>query len=156
MASTLDSISGSHTTDGQPPYEASDEIISIAIQLCDPDDNPMKNLVSPCAVCSSILLKSFPLQRFHIKWKNLSHLHNTDETHEFLKRYMGTKHVDNQDGMDCRASPACERHDLGENVAYQIDKEHCNELLGRGPSPSIMLSKTTPALQYNDATWESK
>lgn len=34
-------------------------------------------------------------QRFHIKWKNFSHLHNTDETYEFLKRFRGLKRVDN-------------------------------------------------------------
>ncbi|KIY74427.1 transcription regulator [Cylindrobasidium torrendii FP15055 ss-10] len=33
--------------------------------------------------------------RFHIKWKNFSHLHNTDETYEFLKRFKGVKRVDN-------------------------------------------------------------
>ncbi|KAL1728790.1 SNF2 family N-terminal domain-containing protein [Schizophyllum commune] len=33
--------------------------------------------------------------RFHIKWKNFSHLHNTDETYEFLKRFKGNKRVDN-------------------------------------------------------------
>ncbi|KAF9529183.1 chromodomain-helicase DNA-binding protein [Crepidotus variabilis] len=33
--------------------------------------------------------------RFHIKWKNFSHLHNTDETYEFLKRFKGHKRVDN-------------------------------------------------------------
>jgi chromodomain-helicase-DNA-binding protein 1 len=34
-------------------------------------------------------------KRFHIKWKNFSHLHNTDETYEFLKRFRGLKRVDN-------------------------------------------------------------
>ena len=34
-------------------------------------------------------------QRFHIKWKNFSHLHNTDEVYEFLKRFKGLKRVDN-------------------------------------------------------------
>ena len=34
-------------------------------------------------------------QRFHIKWKNFSHLHNTDEVYEFLKRFRGLKRVDN-------------------------------------------------------------
>jgi chromodomain-helicase-DNA-binding protein 1 len=34
-------------------------------------------------------------QRFHIKWKNFSHLHNTDERYEFLKRFRGLKRVDN-------------------------------------------------------------
>ncbi|EIN11962.1 hypothetical protein PUNSTDRAFT_99321 [Punctularia strigosozonata HHB-11173 SS5] len=33
--------------------------------------------------------------RYHIKWKNFSHLHNTDETYEFLKRFKGLKRVDN-------------------------------------------------------------
>ncbi|THG99366.1 hypothetical protein EW026_g2965 [Hermanssonia centrifuga] len=33
--------------------------------------------------------------RFHIKWKNFSHLHNTDEMYEFLKRFKGLKRVDN-------------------------------------------------------------
>ncbi|KAF5321609.1 hypothetical protein D9619_002024 [Psilocybe cf. subviscida] len=33
--------------------------------------------------------------RFTIKWKNFSHLHNTDETYEFLKRFKGLKRVDN-------------------------------------------------------------
>ncbi|KAI9442173.1 P-loop containing nucleoside triphosphate hydrolase protein [Lactarius indigo] len=33
--------------------------------------------------------------RFHIKWKGFSHLRNTDETYEFLKRYKGLKRVDN-------------------------------------------------------------
>ncbi|THH26417.1 hypothetical protein EUX98_g7773 [Antrodiella citrinella] len=33
--------------------------------------------------------------RFHIKWKNFSHLHNTDEEYEFLKRFKGLKRVDN-------------------------------------------------------------
>ncbi|KAJ7594285.1 SNF2 family N-terminal domain-containing protein [Mycena floridula] len=33
--------------------------------------------------------------RFHIKWKNFSHLHNTDETYDFLKTFKGFKRVDN-------------------------------------------------------------
>lgn len=34
-------------------------------------------------------------KRYHIKWKNFSHLHNTDEVYEFLKRFKGLKRVDN-------------------------------------------------------------
>jgi chromodomain-helicase-DNA-binding protein 1 len=45
--------------------------------LQDPEDNWYENV------------------RFHIKWKNFSHLHNTDETYEFLKRFKGLKRVDN-------------------------------------------------------------
>ncbi|KAH8119064.1 transcription regulator [Phellopilus nigrolimitatus] len=33
--------------------------------------------------------------RYHIKWKGFSHLHNTDENYEFLKRFKGLKRVDN-------------------------------------------------------------
>jgi chromodomain-helicase-DNA-binding protein 1 len=33
--------------------------------------------------------------RFHVKWKGFSHLHNTDEKYEFLKRFKGLKRVDN-------------------------------------------------------------
>lgn len=35
------------------------------------------------------------VQRYHIKWKGFSHLHNTDENYEFLKRFKGLKRVDN-------------------------------------------------------------
>ncbi|GJE92206.1 SNF2 family N-terminal domain-containing protein [Phanerochaete sordida] len=45
--------------------------------LSDPEDNWYTNI------------------RFHIKWKNFSHLHNTDEMYEFLKRFKGVKRVDN-------------------------------------------------------------
>ncbi|TFY82317.1 hypothetical protein EWM64_g1686 [Hericium alpestre] len=33
--------------------------------------------------------------RFHVKWKGFSHLHNTDEMYEFLKRCKGLKRVNN-------------------------------------------------------------
>ncbi|EJD52396.1 transcription regulator [Auricularia subglabra TFB-10046 SS5] len=33
--------------------------------------------------------------RFHIKWKNYSHLHNTDELYDFLKHCRGFKRVEN-------------------------------------------------------------
>ena len=38
---------------------------------------------------------AFIKQRYHIKWKGFSHLHNTDENYEFLKRFKGLKRVDN-------------------------------------------------------------
>lgn len=28
-------------------------------------------------------------QRFHVKWKGYSHIHNTDETYQFLKGFKG-------------------------------------------------------------------
>lgn len=63
--------------------------------------------------------------RFHIKWKNFSHLHNTDETYEFLKRFKGLKRVDNyikaykiwRSRVD---SPGLSREDV---EALHLDKE---------------------------------
>lgn len=40
-------------------------------------------------------MSSYFIQRFTIKWKGFSHLHNTDEVYEFLKRFKGLKRVDN-------------------------------------------------------------
>ena len=60
----------------------------------DPDDLWFENVVCEraCRVVDCCLIAN---QRFHIKWKNFSHLHNTDETYEFLKRFRGLKRVDN-------------------------------------------------------------
>ena len=49
--------------------------------------------IVPCVLVISLGIAV--AQRFHIKWKNFSHLHNTDETYEFLKRFKGLKRVDN-------------------------------------------------------------
>ena len=49
--------------------------------------------VPPFHLFQPLLIPCF--QRFHIKWKNFSHLHNTDEVYEFLKRFKGLKRVDN-------------------------------------------------------------
>lgn len=75
---------------------------------------------------------SYQLQRFHIKWKNFSHLHNTDETYEFLKRYKGMKRVDNY----IKNVWAVERAILAdsdkspeEHEAFQIEKERRAEAL---------------------------
>lgn len=37
------------------------------------------------------------MQRFHIKWKSFSHLHNTEETYAFLqeRKFKGFKRIDN-------------------------------------------------------------
>lgn len=71
-------------------------------------------------------------QRFHIKWKNFSHLHNTDETYEFLKRYKGMKRVDNY----IKSTWAVERAFFNnpartpeETEAFEIEKERRNEWL---------------------------
>jgi chromodomain-helicase-DNA-binding protein 1 len=70
-----------------------------------------------------------PLQRFHIKWKNFSHLHNTDETYEFLKRFKGLKRVDNYirafNAYQARlATPGLSRED---EEAIILDKEREKE-----------------------------
>ncbi len=48
-----------------------------------------------CFVFHCVILNPACQKRFHIKWKNFSHLHNTDEVYEFLKRFKGLKRVDN-------------------------------------------------------------
>lgn len=62
----------------------------------DPDDLWFDNIVCSCFLyCKVGRLIGALCKRFHIKWKNFSHLHNTDETYEFLKRFKGLKRVDN-------------------------------------------------------------
>lgn len=84
-----------------PSLTKEDDEIEAVLSHCrdeahedDPDDLWFSNVV-----CSNPHSHSLPtqhsLQRFHIKWKNFSHLHNTDETYEFLKRFKGLKRVDN-------------------------------------------------------------
>ncbi|KAF7376349.1 Chromodomain helicase hrp3 [Mycena sanguinolenta] len=69
--------------------------------------------------------------RFHIKWKNFSHLHNTDETYDFLKRFKGLKRVDNyikayKQWQARVTAPGISREDV---EALQIDKEREKEEL---------------------------
>ena len=86
----------------------------------------------PCLILTPSPHCCSPTQRFHIKWKNFSHLHNTDETYEFLKRYKGMKRVDNY----IKSVWAIERATLSrpgitreELEAFQIDKERRAEWL---------------------------
>ncbi|KDR75210.1 hypothetical protein GALMADRAFT_249186 [Galerina marginata CBS 339.88] len=69
--------------------------------------------------------------RFHIKWKNFSHLHNTDETYEFLKRFKGLKRVDNyikayKIWKSRLEAPGLSREDI---EALHLDKEREKEEL---------------------------
>ncbi|EEB97153.1 hypothetical protein MPER_03580, partial [Moniliophthora perniciosa FA553] len=69
--------------------------------------------------------------RFHIKWKNFSHLHNTDETYEFLKRFRGLKRVDNyikayKQWQSKLSAPGLSRED---QEALLLDKEREKEEL---------------------------
>jgi chromodomain-helicase-DNA-binding protein 1 len=61
----------------------------------DHEDLWYENIVSPSSTLPKTCASYLQFQRFHIKWKGFSHLRNTDETYEFLKRYKGLKRVDN-------------------------------------------------------------
>lgn len=50
----------------------------------DEKDVPQTNLVSARPTLSRLTM-----QRFHVKWKGYSHIHNTDETYQFLKGFKG-------------------------------------------------------------------
>jgi chromodomain-helicase-DNA-binding protein 1 len=71
------------------------------------------------------------LQRFHIKWKNFSHLHNTDETYEFLKRYKGMKRVDNyiKSVWQVEQNALARVMSIEEKEAFEIEKERKLEWL---------------------------
>lgn len=70
--------------------------------------------------------------RYVIKWKGYSHLHDTHELYEFLKRFPGFKRVTNyikavvQPLNDIKQNPDATREDL---EAVQIQRERQRELL---------------------------
>ncbi|KAI6157570.1 SNF2 family N-terminal domain-containing protein [Pisolithus tinctorius] len=110
--------------------------------------------------------------RFHIKWKNFSHLHNTDETYEFLKRFKGLKRVDNYikayKAYQARlGAPGLSTED---REALLLDKEREKEELETYktverivahresqdvPNNTEYLCKWT-ALNYEHCTWEDQ
>ncbi|KAF9049967.1 SNF2 family N-terminal domain-containing protein [Panaeolus papilionaceus] len=106
--------------------------------------------------------------RFHIKWKNFSHLHNTEETYEFLKRYKGLKRVDNyiKSYKQWKAridSPGLSREDV---EALHLEKEQQKEELETHRQVERIVShrETTEGdmeyfckwqgLNYEHCTWE--
>jgi chromodomain-helicase-DNA-binding protein 1 len=108
-------------------------------------------------------------QRFHIKWKNFSHLHNTDETYEFLKRFKGLKRVDNYIKnfklyQSRLATPNLSREDA---EAIMLDKERekeeweTNKIIERiishrdGENTTEYFCKWTN-LYYEHCTWETQ
>lgn len=108
------------------------------------------------------------LQRFHIKWKNFSHLHNTDETYEFLKRFRGLKRVDNylkayKQWQARLAAPGISREDA---EALLLDKEREREELENFRNVERVVSHREGAdgeseyfckwqgLNYEHCTWE--
>ncbi len=89
----------------------------------DPEDDWYGNIVRSCTHLATPLL-TLRIQRFHIKWKNFSHLHNTDEVYEFLKRFKGLKRVDNY------------------IKAYKVDQERLNSpKLSREDLETILLRR---------------
>ena len=69
-------------------------------------------------------------QRFHIKWKGYSHIHNTDETYAFLKSYKGFKKVENYIAKvwtvdQYYKDPKVSREELEQ---YEIDRERVRDL----------------------------
>ncbi|KAF5316952.1 hypothetical protein D9611_003871 [Ephemerocybe angulata] len=107
--------------------------------------------------------------RFHIKWKGFSHLHNTDETYEFLKRFKGLKRVDNyikaykiwKSRVD---SPGISREDV---ETLLLDKEREKEELELYRNVERVVSHRDTqtdteyfikwcGLNYEHCTWESQ
>ncbi|KAI5120346.1 hypothetical protein M0805_009421 [Coniferiporia weirii] len=106
--------------------------------------------------------------RYHIKWKGFSHLHNTDENYEFLKRYKGLKRVDNYikayKAYNARLNdPNLSREDA---EALLLDKEREKQDLETFKTVErIVAMRESPTdveyfckwqgLAYEHCTWES-
>lgn len=112
--------------------------------------------------------KWFENIRFHIKWKNFSHLHNTDETYEFLKRFKGLKRVDNyikayKVWQSRLAVPGLSREDV---ESLHLTKEREKEDLETFRTVERIISHRETAdgdmeyfckwcnLNYENCTWE--
>ncbi|OSX66449.1 hypothetical protein POSPLADRAFT_1177922 [Postia placenta MAD-698-R-SB12] len=108
--------------------------------------------------------------RFHIKWKGYSHLHNTDEVYEFLKRYKGLKRVDNyikayKIYQERLASPELSRED---KEVLLLDKEREKEELETFKTVERVISQRENesgqveyfckwnGLNYEHCTWETQ
>ena len=110
------------------------------------------------------------LQRFHIKWKNFSHLHNTDETYEFLKRFKGLKRVDNYIKAYKTYQALLDAPNLApeDNEALLLDKERLKEECETYKIVERIIAERTGVegkpeyfckwtnLNYEHCTWESQ
>jgi len=118
-------------------------------------------------LCLLFIVLTFP-QRFHIKWKNFSHLHNTDETYEFLKRFKGLKRVDNyiksyKVWKSRLESPGLSREDI---EALHLEKERTKEDFEQHRNVERIVAHRETAdgeieyfckwqgLNYEHCTWE--
>lgn len=107
-------------------------------------------------------------QRFHIKWKNFSHLHNTDEVYEFLKRFRGLKRVDNYIKQYKQYQERLAASDLSseEREVLMLDKEREKEDLETYKTVERIIAQRENAqndveyfckwngLNYEHCTWE--
>ncbi|OCF38014.1 chromodomain-helicase-DNA-binding protein 1 [Kwoniella heveanensis BCC8398] len=126
----------------------------------DPVDKPQENL------------------RFHVKWKNYSHIHNTDETYAFLKSFKGFKKIENYitkiwtlDQQYHNPSPDAPWKPTREELEqYEIDKERIREVQESYKTVERVLDEKEEKrddgrvtlffckwnnLQYADCTWET-
>jgi chromodomain-helicase-DNA-binding protein 1 len=116
--------------------------------------------------------------RFHIKWKGFSHLHNTEEAYEFLKRYKGLKRVDNYiRNVWARDNAFQVRRSAGELSpeeieGYQLEKERLKDNLEQCRTVERIVTsrqrmsedgettdyfvKWKGGLTYEHCTWERK
>ncbi|SCZ89349.1 BZ3500_MvSof-1268-A1-R1_Chr9g10377 [Microbotryum saponariae] len=123
----------------------------------DPKDEPSRNL------------------RFLVKWQGYSHIHNTWETYEYLKRFKGFKRVENfiktvwATRQRILNDPATNREDL---EALEIERERqAEQLEGYKRVERIVAQRNAPAnadidhehleylckwwgLAYSECTWE--
>ena len=115
--------------------------------------------------------------RFIVKWKGYSHLHDTHETYDFLRRYRGFKRVDNYiksvflREKALRSDPNASREDLEaleiekqrqaemiesfktvERIIDQRDNEANKEI----PYPHLAYLVKWKGLPYADCTWEAE
>ncbi|KAK4054612.1 ATP-dependent DNA helicase Hrp3 [Microbotryomycetes sp. JL221] len=113
--------------------------------------------------------------RFLVKWNNRSHIHNTWETYDYLKRFKGFKRVDNyiKGTFDARERILNDPDTTREEIeALQIDVERQNEQLESYKQVErIIAERDAPAnadidhehleyfckwkgLSYAESTWE--
>jgi len=133
---------------------------------------PICGMTILCVSCTKSARKVvvlIPFQRFHIKWKNFSHLHNTDETYEFLKRFKGLKRVDNYIKAYKAYLARLNMHGLSteDREALLLDKEREKEELETYKTVERIVSHRESTehteylckwtgLNYEHCTWEEQ
>ena len=141
----------------------------------DPQDDFYSNIVRQSLPACPIPVLTLFLQRYHVKWKGYSHLHNTDEMYVFLKNFKGIKRVDNYiRAQQQSASEAAQAHaagDLEEEETYNIMRSRQKENLELLKVVERVVAQRTRvedgvvipeyfckwySQNYDAATWESE